>query len=277
MDPKRFKRKKDNIDADIWTEWLADGKPPVEASQELRQKRVEHANAYVPRAAHKGTSAANEKPKENPSGGVSIQINIPEFRKPEFTRSKAKLKEWWTLARPYLTRSRVIGASIVLAVIVLLFGTLAILRYQNNRHATNSPSSNKQQKASNSGKYPPTFQPTVPSAKPELATPDGVHSRFEPTKEVYTFLDTIDGKSFIVSQQHLATTKLAEETAATASKGLGAGVEQFKTGWGTAYEITNTKYNSQTIIFNVHENLLNIRASFALRNDQWTTYINSLQ
>src|SRR5882672_1966541 len=99
IDPNRFKRDKGKVSDDAWAEWLTNEAPAASVQQELRQKRVERANTYTSRPVVPETPVAKSvsaKPAAGqPASGVSIQINIPEWRKPQFKRAKAA----WRFAR----------------------------------------------------------------------------------------------------------------------------------------------------------------------------------
>jgi hypothetical protein len=141
-----------------------------------------------------------QKRKYSKKHGVSIHINIPEWHKPEFKRTKAA----WIALRPHLTRNRVITISTTVAVLALLWGGLAVLKHQGDvRHARELADSSNGQPKVLSAQSKPTFTPAVPSGKEDLLTPDGTHSKFDASKGSYSYLDTLSGKQIIVSEQAL--------------------------------------------------------------------------
>jgi|GEM_PF-3497418 hypothetical protein len=220
-----------------------------------------------------------QKPAVPPVAGVSIQINFPQIRlkKPQFKRTKAVLQG----LRGLFTKKRLIIGASVMAVLVVLAATGVITKHV----ATNNKSiATKGLAATVSGGTTapdisapkPDFAPMVPAGKSNLATPDNTHSRYDATKQSYSYIDNIDGKQFTVSQQKVDSTADAQTAVTQAAKNLNALIP-LKTNQGGAYLLTNQKYNSQTIVFSLKDYLLFIQSSTVLTNDQWATYINSLQ
>jgi hypothetical protein len=270
---QKQKRKYSKKHDDAWVEWLSDEQPSVEVQQELREKRKERANRYVRRP----TITTADQPSKaettaQPVEGVSIHINIPEWHKPEFKRTKAA----WIALRPHLTRNRVITISTTVAVLALLWGGLAVLKHQGDvRHARELADSSNGQPKVLSAQSKPTFTPAVPSGKEDLLTPDGTHSKFDASKGSYSYLDTLSGKQIIVSEQALPSADAAKTTAAKAAKSFNTDAT-IKTGWGTVY-IQNAQSGGQRVVASVRELLVLVQTSYSLTNDQWKTYINSLQ
>jgi len=281
MDLGRFKKEKTN--KQTWLDWLSDAPPPASVQQEVRQKRVEQANTYTPRLVvqqappvapvKQASQAPTAAPKPvTPAAGVSISINIPEWRKPQFRRTKAA----WAAVRPHLTRSRLIKLAIVAVILGSLWGGLALLKHRSDQRLAQAAHAKQAGQNAVAAQDKPTFIPAVPSSKQELVTPDGKNSKFDPVKGSYSFVDDIGGKKFTVSEQQVPAGQKLTDVVSKAAKSLNAGT-QLKTGWGTAYLLTNQKYNSQTLVLGVHDLLVFIASSFTFTQDQWTTYINTLQ
>lgn len=267
-----IKNFKSQINDQTWLDWLSNDPPAAAAHAELREKKIKQANQYTPRALHQPPVAPGTAQQPTPpAAGVSIQINIPQIKKPQFVRSKAA----WEWVRANTTKKHIIIGSIVAAVILVSWIGAVVTQHKLTARSGEAAASHSGG-AVTSGIIKPDFTPVVPSTKISLATPDNTHSRYDATKETYSFIDDIGGKQFTVSQQRLTTAADAQKNAAKAAKSLNATVN-LKTGWGTAYLLTNQKYNSQTLTFSIHDRLMFIQSSFVFTNDQLTGYINNLQ
>lgn len=212
----------------------------------------------IPRATnHKATP---------PAPGLSIQINFPTIRRPEFKWFRAA----WIYLRPQFTKPRCIGAGLVLIAAVVGLSLYHTIQQHHQQTVATGAISAGQAAASK-----PAFTPVVPNTHPNLAHPDTVHSGFDASRGTYSFIDTIASKQFTVSQQKLATAEASQMAVGKAAKSLNATV-QLKTNWGTTYLVTNQKYNSQVLVFGVQDILVFIQSSSILTNDQWIQYINSI-
>jgi len=213
------------------------------------------------------TAPVAKPPRE---GKLSIDI---QFAKPEFRRLRAAGR--WL--RAHISLRQAITTLIILLVIFGGWVGLAIRKHQLDRQAAAHP----KQSLANPGRTGtlelPPYVPAVPATKQELLTPDGTHSKYDKTKQSYSFLDTIKGQQFTVSEQRsggpLGTGQAAVDKVAKSLKATTA----IKTGWGTAYIQTNNKYGSQTVVFGIRDLLGFIQAPFTLDSNQWITYINNLE
>jgi hypothetical protein len=248
MDRNRFKQASDIRGRDRFVgTWLEDEQP-------------------VARPQQRPTPAAASEPK--PAHGVSIQIQIPGLHKGQFKAFIAAIGR-------FFARKQVITLLIIAGIILAGWGALTIHKHILDSRAAHAKLTTARQAAGTLDL--PNFLPTVPSDKQELVTPDGTHSRYDKTKHTYSFVDTINGQQFTVSQQVLSGgASTAQTTVDAAAKSLKA-TTKLTTGWGTAYILTNQKYHSQTIVFSVKDHLLFIQSAFTLTNTQWLNYINTLQ
>lgn len=268
MDLNRFKlgNKQDSVKQQAWADWLSDAPPPATVRLEERARRRTEANTYVPRTP---VSPVVPPSSQTPTG-VSIQINLPQFHKPQFRRTKVA----WATLRPQLTRRRIITVTSIIVIVGGLWGTLAILKQRHDHAAAQAALTAIQQATPQVRKL--AFTPAVPSTEQQLAIPDNVRAKFDPSKNNYSFVDLIANKQLTVSEQPLASSDVAKQQVISAAKLLHATVP-LNTGWGTAYIATNQKYNSQTVVVSVRELLIFLQSPFSFTNDQWATYINSLQ
>jgi hypothetical protein len=248
MDRNRFRQASDSRSRDRFAgTWLEDEQPVVRPQQ-------------------RPTPVVASEPK--PAGGVSIQIQIPGFHQGQF-------KAFATAIGHFLAKKQVITIIIISLLILASWGTSTLHQHVLDNRAISAKQTAAHQAAGTLDL--PTFLPTVPSDKQELVTPDGTHSRYDKAKGTYSFVDTINGQQFTVSQQVLpGGSSSAQTTVDAAAKSLKAS-SKLTTGWGTAYILTNQKYHSQTIVFSVKDHLLFIQSAFTLTNTQWLNYINTLQ
>jgi hypothetical protein len=294
IDADRFKRNNKKIGNDTWAQWLADEPPAAGAEAELRQRRVQQANSYQPRpvappltpptaAVPPQSSTPISAPNTTPAATVSIQIHMPSFRGSRVARavqaawqSLRRLSNWYT-SQFALNRARTVGFSalLTLAVVGAFILPLLHLIHGGADHATGSSAGALSPKYSK-----PPFTVVVPSSKPKLATPDGVHAAYDGTKNVYTYSDSIGGNGFIVSEQPIPEQFNA---AADAINSIGpkiygptAANSTVNTFAGDAY-VTLSNKGAQTIVFSVRNLLMFIQSAHKFSDTAIQDYINSMQ
>ena len=201
-------------------------------------------------------------------------VTRPDARQPQPIRIDNSASIATTRRAPshtaHQSRLLVLGSCGVIGVLVLV-GALVYMHSAPKRPAVGASS------ATGVVLQQPTFTPVVPSRQQSLATPDGVHSKFDAAKGTYSYSDSIGGQGFIVSEQKLPASYGTGQTAVNKVAGSIKATTPMQTTHGTGYILTNNKYNSQTLVFGVNGLVLFIQSSFILSNTQWTGYINSLQ
>jgi hypothetical protein len=282
IDADRFKRHNKKIGSDTWAQWLADEAPTAAAQAELRQRQVQQANRYQPRQAVPPPVSPQSTPAASPAATVSIQIHMPSLQNSRLARawrlvwrSPRRLAAWYT-TQFNLYRARTISLSILATMALVGVVMVPVLHLTAHGGASQATSA-----GALSPKYSkPPFTVVVPSSKPKLATPDGVHAAYDGTKNVYTFSDSIGSDGFIVSEQPIPT---QFNTAADAINSIGpkiygptASSSSVNTFAGEAYVTTSTK-GAQTVVFSVHNLLMFIQSAHKFSDTAIQDYINLMQ
>jgi hypothetical protein len=302
---------------EAWLDWLSDDAPSQEAQAEMRRQHVRRANTYTPRQftpqsgenpslsgqAQPQGSAAPIQPRPpaqavsqtsqaqpprqaapvqpqartGQGSGVSIQINIPQLRLNWlrrlggfFGRIRSRFTYQWAFHRP-----RVITISLLAAMVVasLLATPVLHLGTDNKGAASTAGATGPKYKK-------PPFTVVVPSSKPKLATPDGVHAAYDGNKNVYTYSDSIGQDGFVVSQQPIPdqfnTAEDAISSIGPKIYGPTATSHTVATHAGEAYVTVSSK-GAQTVVFSVHNLLMFIQSSHDFSDIEIEDYVNLLQ
>lgn len=296
---KKFRLKagrKEGINKQQWLDWLSDEPPTSAAQAELRQKRLEQAR----RAQYQGPRVAAPSPQNQPvatqppqrpqptpaappASGVSIQINIPQFQRPQFTRVRRAYRYVLTQFKR-LTHKQLIIIGAVAAVIIVSWIGAAITQHAVKHRTAAQQSGTASQSAAGGAtgdvaSSKPDFTPVVPSGKSSLATPDNTHARYDATKQSYSFFDSIDGKQVTVSQQRMASSTEAAQDALQAAKNLqnaNTTGHKIQTGWGEATVLINQKYNTLMVVFSVQDKLVFLQSTNIIGDNVLVKYVNSL-
>jgi hypothetical protein len=231
-------------------------------------------------------------PKAEPQT-VNIQIQIPTI---SLDRLKAirdiasltvkKFSRGWQQATVKLIkltermqRRLLIGAS---AVAILLVAGLIGMQLQHAAHTKSAELAAQliTDKANNVAvNSQPTFTPVQSSQAltPAAGAATKQQTSYDGSKNTYSFTDTVGGKSILVSQQPVPNKfKNATEAVMTVAQSLGAN-ESTSTDDGTAYIASDSKSNSQTVVFTKNNLLLFIQSPFKHTGNEWSSYINSLK
>lgn len=276
-------------------------------AQESIEHRLHQTYTVAPQSQHQpqsesqgqATSASNSAPAVTNShktalpATVSIQIHLPSFQSARFqnfarwsNRIITAIRQGTILAKNWYQRQlvthrvRTLGFSIGIPIGFLLLFVPPLLNFGNDKTKTTSGSTTGTT-AGAAVKYDqPPFEVITPSGKTKLATPDGVHAAYDGTKNTYSFTDSIGDNGFTVSQQPLppqfSEGKTAVETIApTINKGVTPTTLKILT--GNAAVSTNPKYNSQTVVVAVRNQLLFIQSSHQFKTTDWENYLNTLQ
>lgn len=218
------------------------------------------------------------RPQPTPGQGVSIQINIPQLHLDKFRRFKARIVGWIGQGRAWFVRQWVANKPRTIAVsavaVLVLASLLARPLLVHGKHSDNTAAVG----ASAPKHAKPTFAVVVPSSKPRLATPDGVHAAYDGTKNSYSYSDSIGSNGFIVSEQPIPD---KFNTADEAVKQIGPQIygpsngHIVSTNSGDAY-VTSRGKTAQTVVFSVHNLLMFIQSSHVFSDTDVQDYINGL-
>jgi|GEM_PF-5424630 len=123
----------------------------------------------------------------------------------------------------------------------------------------------------------PKFNPAVPESKPQLATVHTGTSSFEPKHNVYSYSDSLRNNGIIVSEQPIPSNFSSNEQAlTTVAKSLNA-TQSVTVGSTKAMIATNSKSNSQTVVYVYQDLLIFIQSPFTHTSPDWQAYLSSLK
>ena len=263
IDLGRFKAKKDNE----WEEWLKDDPIPSGIRNRMRTQSVQRpiqpqirrvsdrqrANAPTPVVA-----LVKPAEKQAKDAALSIHISIPKFKKPKIGLNpvieKIKPHKKWAI----------IAVATMIVLVGVPIALVATKDKQNDEGA--AVLSDKTEKAN--------FEYSLPDGnKAEL----NGEVKYDPTKKVVNYQDSIGGVPITISQQPLPSgfkddlaarvKKLAEEFAAT---------KTLTTANPTAYIGTSAK-GPQTVIFSKKDLLVFIQSTKEIDDKDWAEYITNLK
>lgn len=256
IDLGRFKSKQN----DKWVDWLADDPVPPTIRQKIRSNAVDQASRPVVRRPGDKVSTdpkvviASEK-----QSAITVNITIPKvaLKKPSIQLPK-QVRE----------NRRVFVGLVAVIIIVGAITASILLRGSLTGSDDGNPEvlSQKVEKAD--------FEYSLPKGKTEDVSGD---VRFDSTKKVVNFQDTIGGVPITISQQKLPNgfeddtdskvKKLAEDFAAT---------KTIATANPTSYIGTDEK-GPQTVIFAKKGLLVFIASTKEIDDHDWAEYITSLK
>ncbi len=248
-----FKSKKDKE----WLDWLADDPVPASMRSKMRAKAVEDANQYAPRAQAKPAPHPHAQPLDKNNQTISVHISLPKFKKPNIQWSELKDKI------PYADK-RFIGVSAAVAVVIVGVGIVTV--WPDSKQGKPEVLSQQTETAD--------FDYSLPKGgKEALDAP----VRYDSTRKVVNYKDTIGGVEITISQQPLPAgfetdteakvKKTAEDFSAT---------KVLATANPTAYIGTSIK-GPQTVIFSKKKLLVFIQSAQAIDDHDWAEYITNLQ
>jgi len=123
----------------------------------------------------------------------------------------------------------------------------------------------------------PTFTPVAPKDKPQLATLHTGVSSFDAKHDVYSYSDTVRNNAILVSEQPIpASFSSKEQALSTVSKSLNA-TQAITVGSDKAMIATNSKSNSQTVVYVYQDLLIFIQSPFTHTSPDWQAYLSSLK
>jgi hypothetical protein len=216
-------------------------------------------------AMSEGGSEAAEMTQALPAANISIQISMPKL--PEF--------HWPTLPTLPYKRIAIWSAAVIASLAVLVGGFLIAKHMFYHPKPAVAISTGSAALASTLAK--PTFVPVAPKTKPQLAEAQSRATAFDGKRDSYSYTDAFQGMPFTVSQQPLpANFSSATQAVAMVAKSIGA-TATLKTLGTIAYEATDTKSQSQTIVFSIDNLLIFIQSGFTHDSNTWENYIASLQ
>lgn len=260
IDLGRFKSKSDKE----WVDWLADDPVPPSMPAKMRENATREASRpVVRRVGQQTTNITPETIKLQPDNAktVSIHLSVPKFKfskdslkLPQPVKNLYKLHQKWVIGG-----SGIVAVVIVVAVVTLIAG--------GNKDSDNpAVLSDQDQKAE--------FAYSLPKGSSE--TIDGP-VRFDSTRKVVNYRDSIGGVEITISQQQLPSgfkddtankvKKLAEDFSAT---------KAITTANPTAYLGQDVK-GPQTVIFSKKDLLVFIQSTNKIDEHDWAEYITNLQ
>ena len=277
------------INDKAWLDWLSNDPPAAGARAELRERAVRQANTYQPRPLQPPAEPAKPEPKPDAKAAqpatVSIQIHIPALQTEKFHRVKDKLLDWLedsyqavrSLIAANRRRSLIIALVTVLVLVGLFVPPLVLGKHGKGGNQGGAAAGSSAGAATSYAK--PPFDVVVPSSKPKLATPDGVHSAYDGKRNTYSFSDNIGGDGFIVSQQPIPSSfKGGQDAVTKIGPTLGDSTPvKISTLFGEAYIATNPKTSAQSVVVSVRDLLVFMQSAHDFKDSEWVTYINALQ
>jgi hypothetical protein len=262
IDLGRFKSKKN----DEWLDWLQDDPVPASLRARMRAKAVQQASRPVVRRV--GQQTVNNQEQALKQGGspnnepaVSIHISIPKFKKPQFKKLRSRLPP---LPKNLTYKHVGIGAGIVALVLGIGFFAVVSKNPSNNKPGATGVLSAADQK--------PNFSTLTPDKSTKAS-----EKKYNATKKVVSFTDSIGGVDITVSQQALpdAFKKDTDNQVKKLAEGFSAN-EVLSTANPTAYLGTSIK-GPQTVIFAKNNLLVFIQSTKNIDNHDWAEYITNLQ
>lgn len=221
--------------------------------------------------AQQARSAAFESPEAvqalpGPGQTISVQISLP---------TKIKLPKPQLPALPAWNYRKVaIWAAIGAAGLVVLIVGLVIARHLLQKPPQAALTATQRLSASLSR---PSFNPVAPKDKAGLAASQAGSTSYDGSRDVYSYQDTLLGTMLVVSQQPVpAKFNTPSQAVSSIAKAMGAKTD-FKSRYGTVYEVIDSRSGAQTFILSIHNVLIFIQSNYHHDTTDWINYINSLQ
>ena len=264
IDLNRFRGRRSDQD---WLDWLADDPVPGSIRSRIRQKAVQDASRPVRRSATRPIEGTSSNNHSNGSGNktVSIHISLPDTRKLRALVTQAKRE----VLKRKPSRRTAVAAGSAMAALVILVGVIVLIRKDDQGSNTTDGSSVLSQSSAK-----PDFEYSLPKGK-DSEVEQAV--KYDATKKVVNFVDSIGGVQITVSQQPLPAgfeentqdkvQKLAEDFSAT---------HPLTTATPTAYLGTDSK-GPQTVIFTKKKLLVFIQSANKIDDHDWAEYITNLK
>lgn len=242
------------------------------------------------------TVAASKISTNSAPANISINISLPQLNLGGLKTIALKLRmasvAGINLAKPYcvvaakkvysvaskMPASRLAPALGALTVVSLLgFGGLQLVHRHQLANA-NALSAAATKKLATVATTKPGFKPVIPASKTELAAGKAGQTAFDTKRDTYSYNDTLKGQALVVSQQPLpANFKSNKDALANISKALNATQAVVTSAGATGYIATDTKSNSQTVVFALNDKLIFIRSPFSHPTTDWQVYLSTLK
>lgn len=266
IDLNRFKGKKPSQE---WLDWLADDPVPSGIRARIRSHSVRSASRPQPRSSTNSRTSSKSTTQDHPkiddgNKTVSIHISVPDGKKLKAGINRAKT----SIGKYKPNRTVGMGVASLVIIGVGVFAVVAIL----GDDKTDQPSGDTSVLSKATAK--PDFDYSLPKGK-EDQVDQAV--KFDATKKVVNYVDSIGGVTITVSQQPLPAgfsdnaqdkvRKLAEDYSAN---------HPLTTANPTAYLGTDSK-GPQTVIFTKKNLLVFIQSSNRIDDHDWAEYITNLQ
>jgi hypothetical protein len=286
--------------------WLSDEQPGPKAQQQIRHFRVKQANSY--RKRNVPTPKPPQVAPAADSDGKSLVINlsIPKIKPPKFDFIKVKNGKYQLdLKLTSLRTLAVIICGVILASVAFshLFsrssapasttGSEAAQAASNSnslpkisgetqtaagQNLQSGFSANSSNKATAPGGASPTFTPAVPITESELIKPTPIRTAYDPSRKVYTIMDSFRGAPLTINEQALPSLQPEANQAAVKENAAQVGIAQpISLPASTAYMVTDSKTNIQTVIFYVRNVLVYVNSLVQHSADDWKGYISLFQ
>lgn len=287
LDIKRFKSSPDPVDPEhekAWLDWIGDTTVPVpptnfavpghsqSASPLIRQDDSERLQAVAP--------PPNGPTEQAPPPVVSIQIQLPSLSL-KWLRASYKYVAMGVAAVhnriKQFPKRAYIRLGIGLITIALLSVSAAVYNGirigEQQKQAIAAKALTDEAVAANAK---PTFKPLAPQSSATAATSGTPQVAYDSARNTYSFTDVLKQKPIVVSQQPIPS-KFSDANTAVSKIAIAMGAkESVDTAIGTAYVLTDTKANAQTIVFTKNNLLVFIQSPFTHPNEDWKHYIEAL-
>jgi hypothetical protein len=303
MDINRFKQKSDDLDVPLprpsaFTRPITEVvEPPVT----VQPAQIHRPSTYMSRGTKTSSQSLSQQAESQsslPSAGsgalaaepqiVSIQISFPKLKLPDVGRYSKQLirlvlkmeayarQRLVSVPRVWYRRLALVAAT--LAVLMLVGGVgLKVKSFVANRDATAAASAVNAAAAkakTTAARATPNFTPLAPENPASGGTSQ---TRYDGTHNVYSFSDTLNNTAIIVSQQPIPANFNSAAAAVTKVAASLDATEPVPISSGTAMVATDTKANSQTVVFTKDNLLVFIQSPFTHSSAEWEAYINGLK
>lgn len=230
-------------------------------------------------------------PEATPSPTISVQINVPSLHVPQpvidLITATAKHVLHYAKAGGHLVKTsfRLLSSkkrSVLQTAIVigLIFGSLAVTKLLVD---TKGPAGQTVQTTPSKAVKPvepsaqPQFKVVIPKSRPELATATAGTAAYDAKRNSYSFSDSFQDRTILVSQQPVPSNfKTDSEALTKIAQQLGT-KEVMATSKGPAYLGTDSKSGQQTIVFVTKGVLIFIQSPFSYNALKWQPYLEALE
>ncbi len=271
MNRNRFKHasdyKKDWLD---W--WLSDDAPPPSLESTLaNQQLLSHLDKVEP-----VTEPLDDLPAEELGAThITVNLNLPKIKPPDLKKlKKPKLK---ALPKP----KRAVVLLSAYAVVMLLAGVVTHSLVFSNpaSHEVAQGTTNSQQvlAANNTVATKASFTPIAPASHPELGAYAKDKTYYDPKRDEYSYMDSMQGDQFTVSQQVLPEKYSSGQDAVDKISASLAAKEPIVTASGIAYMNTAADTGKQTIVLSMKGLIVFIQSGAKHSVSDWANYIATLK